>query len=99
MDIIHVSNTTADVVVDVFAAANNAIGITGLVTANFRAIGTAIAISSVSDDGDGRYTITFASDVSGDYTGLKIELYDTGDSTKIVDATVALYKGISAAAA
>lgn len=97
--ITHVSNATADVVVDIFATANGAIPIQGLEVGDFRAIGTAIAISSVADDSAGRYTITFASDVSGDYSGLKIGLYDTSDSTLVVNKSGTLYKGTSAAAA
>ncbi|MBQ19149.1 MAG: hypothetical protein CMD31_00180 [Flavobacteriales bacterium] len=100
INIEHVSNSTADVVVKVTMGSNGAIPVLGLTDTDFRALGTAIAIDSVAyDSATGNYTITFASDVSGDYSGLVIETFDTDDSTKVVDISGVLYEGASPAAA
>lgn len=95
-----ISNATTDVVVSVTAGTNGAVNILGLADAdNFRALGTNVAISSVAYDANtGYYTLTFASDVSVDFAGMTIELFDAADSTKVIDISDVLYQGSSAAA-
>lgn len=90
------SNTTADVVISVFAKNNSAIAITGLTDIDFIASGTTETISSVTYDAASKqYTLTFSGDVSADYADLVISLYDAVDTTYVVKKGVNLYQGDS----
>lgn len=94
--ITKVSNNAADVVVTVNALNNSATPITGLVLANFRALGTSETIDSVSyDTATKEYTLTFSGTVAGDYADLVIELYDSVDSTLVIESGNTLYQGSS----
>ena len=92
--ITKISNNLADVVITVKATNNSAIGITGLVAGDFLVTGTSETIDSIAYDSvTKQYTLTFSADVSGDYTGMEIYLYDTNDSTYVIKKGVTLYQG------
>ena len=94
--ITKVSNTLADVVTTVNALNNSATPITGLVVADFRSIGTSETIDAVVyDSGTKQYTLTFSGDVSSDYSNMVIELYDSEDSTTVIEKGATLYQGSS----
>jgi hypothetical protein len=97
--ITKVSNSTADVVIKAVMRNNEAIGLQGLQATDLKATGTSATIVSLAYDtglNDGTYTITFSADVSADYAGLSIKLFDSSDSTDVVKIGNKLYKGATA---
>lgn len=89
-----ISNNVADVVIEVKATNNNAISIAGLTAADFAVSGTSETIDSVTYDPVlKQYTLTFSGTVAGDYNNLRIQLYDTADSTFVIKKGTSLYQG------
>lgn len=96
-NITKVSNAAAVVVVKVTAAANGAINVKGLAADNFKATGTAETIdTAVYNDTTGEYTLTFSGDVSAVFATLVLNLFDTADSTNVVEIANYLYQGATA---
>lgn len=92
-----VSNSTTDVVLTVKAASNSNVSITGLAATDFRATGTSETVYSLSySSSTEQYTLTFTGDVSSDYSGMVIDLYDSDDSTTVVSVGGNHYQGSSA---
>lgn len=94
VDILKVSNSGPDVVVQVLGSANRAVSIAGLTDTDFLASGTTETITSVVYDAATKeYTLTFSGSVSSDYADLQLYLYDTADDTYVIKKGVTLYKG------
>ncbi len=92
-----VSNATTDVVVSVLLAANSNTSVAGLLATDFAAIGTSETIDSITYDAvNKQYTLTFTADVSGDFAGMEVKLYDTADSTNVIESGGNHYQGSSA---
>ena len=91
-----ISNATTNVVVSVFATANSAIPIQGLLFTDFRGVGTSETVSAaVYDPLTETYDLTFTGDVSGDFTTMQIELFDDILTLDVVEVSNVLYQGIS----
>lgn len=95
--ITKISNATVTGVVKVMAKANGAIPIKGLTVDNFQATGTTVTIdTAVFNAATNEYTLTFSADVSAQWATLRINLFDTADSTTVVEIASMLYQGATA---